>query len=89
VLFACANVAPRGNNWSRWCNPEYERWTTVALTHYDRATRRMAYARIQRLILDQVPGIVTSWQVDAEAISTDLRGFRDRDTWARPYRWSI
>jgi peptide/nickel transport system substrate-binding protein len=88
-LFSCATVAPRGNNWSRWCDADFERWTAVALTHEDRATRRAAYARIERRILDDVPEIVTGWQVDAEPVSVDLRGFRDRDTYARPYRWSI
>jgi len=88
-LFLCANVAPRGNNWSRWCNPEFEKWTTIALTHVDRATRKAAYAHVERVILDDVPEIVTDWRIDAEPISIDLRGFRDHDTYARPYRWSI
>jgi peptide/nickel transport system substrate-binding protein len=89
VVFACANVAPRGNNWSRFCDPDFERWTTIALTHNDRATRRNAYAHIERIVLDRIPEIITDWQVDAEPVSVDLRGFRDRDTFARPYRWSI
>ena len=41
------------------------------------------------MILDDVPEIVTDWRIDAEPISIDLRGFRDHDTYARPYRWSI
>jgi len=88
-VFACANVAPHGNNWSRWCNPEFEHWTAIALTHIDRATRKAAYAHIERVVLDDVPEIVTDWRVDAEPISVDLRGFRDHDTYARPFRWSI
>jgi peptide/nickel transport system substrate-binding protein len=89
VLFACANVAPRGNNWSRWCNADFEKWTSVALTHYDRATRRAAYDQIERLILRDVPEIVTAWGVDTEPVSVDLRNFRDRDTFSRAFRWSI
>jgi peptide/nickel transport system substrate-binding protein len=89
VLFACANLAPRGNNWSRWCNADFERWTKIALTHNDRATRRAAYDRIERLILRDVPEIVTAWGVDAEPVSVDLRNFRHHDTLSRAFRWSI
>jgi peptide/nickel transport system substrate-binding protein len=89
VLFACANVAPRGNNWSRWCNADYERLTNVALTHDDRATRRAAYDQIERLILREVPEIVTAWGADAEPVSVDLRNFRNRDTFSRAFRWAI
>ena len=89
VLFACANVAPRGNNWSRWCRPEFERLSAIALTHYDRPTRRAAYIKIERLILSDVPEIVTAWGVDAEPVSVDLQNFRDRDSFGRAFRWSI
>ncbi len=59
------------------------------LTREDRATRRAAYAHVERIILDDVPEIVAMWPLDLEAMTVDVRGVRDVDIVARPHQWSI
>lgn len=89
ILYTCAARAPRGQNTDRFCNADFDRWTNVALTHYDIATRKNAYAHTQRILLDQVPVIFVWWQHGLHLMSDDLHGVRDHDGLSMPYRWSI
>jgi ABC-type transport system substrate-binding protein len=88
-LFSCAARAPKGNNTSRWCNPDFERWTRVALTHYDRPTRWTAYSHIEHDLLDDVPEIFVWWPRDLQLHSVDLHGLSDGRFMTPAYRWSI
>jgi peptide/nickel transport system substrate-binding protein len=55
VLFACASRPPNGRNYERYCSPEMEALQREALSTYDDAKRRAAYAKIEALIVRDVP----------------------------------
>ena len=88
-LYSCATRAPHGYNYSRWCDPAFERWTNVALTHYDRKTRTAAYAQVERAILAGVPELFVWWPRDLQLRSVDLHGTTEDDSLSAPYRWTI
>ncbi len=89
LFFSCAARAPAGFNYARWCNPTYERLSAAGVATVDRAKRRPLYAQMQRLLVSEVPMVFLDYPSDAEAVNSDLRGFRDHDTYNRPFRWSI
>jgi peptide/nickel transport system substrate-binding protein len=89
LFFSCGARAPAGFNYARWCDARYDHLSQAGVATNDRATRRAVYAQTQRRILDAVPMVLLDYPVDAEAVNVDLTGFRDRDTYGRPYRWSI
>ena len=70
------------------------RWTplqAVALTHYDRRTRKAAYAKIERLLSVDNPAVYFWWQRQQEAISVDFHGFAPNpviESW-NAWQWSI
>jgi ABC-type transport system substrate-binding protein len=89
--FTCENVAPAGYNYARYCNPEMDAAETMALTHYDQATRKRAYADTQALLARDVPEIFFSYLRQMEPVSVDLRGFDPNpveENW-NAWQWSI
>jgi peptide/nickel transport system substrate-binding protein len=89
LFFSCAARAPAGFNYARWCDSRYERLSEAGIATVDRATRRAVYAQTQRLLLNQVPMVFLDYPAAPQAVDSDLRGFRDHDTYARPFRWQI
>jgi peptide/nickel transport system substrate-binding protein len=89
LFFSCAARAPAGFNYAGWCSPAYERLSQAALASSDRTARRAIYAQLERILLADVPMVFLDYPVDTEAVNSDLTGFRDRDTYGRPVRWSI
>ncbi|MBV8364235.1 MAG: peptide ABC transporter substrate-binding protein [Candidatus Eremiobacteraeota bacterium] len=73
--FTCAARPPNGFNWSRYCNPEMEGAQAQALSSYDVAVRKAAYARIEALLARDVPQIFFYWQPHIDAVSPSLRNF--------------
>ncbi|MGC1380600.1 MAG: peptide ABC transporter substrate-binding protein [Candidatus Baltobacteraceae bacterium] len=89
--FACVNVPPRGYNDAHYCNPEMDAAQQAALSHYDRAGRKAAYATIERLLARDDPTIFFWWERQQEAISDDFRGFAPNpvvEAW-NAWEWSI
>ncbi len=87
----CSEVAPKGYNWTRFCDPTLDAAEHVALSHYDRPTRKRAYSTVQHILADQVPFVFLWWPRQIEAVNDDLHGFRPNgivDTW-NAYEWSI
>jgi peptide/nickel transport system substrate-binding protein len=87
----CDQVAPRGFNWSRYCNRAMDAAQHAALSHYDRATRKRAYSTIENLLARDAPFVYLWWPRQIEAINTDLRGFRPNgivENW-NAWEWSI
>ena len=87
----CDQVSPRGYNWPRWCNHAMDAAQRVALSHYDRPTRKRAYAAIEQLLAQNAPFVYLWWPRQIEAINTDLRGFRPNgivENW-NAWEWSI
>jgi len=89
--FTCENFPPSGYNYSRYCSPQMQTAQAIALTHYDRATRRGAYYEIQQLLLRDNPALFTYWYRQMEPISDDFRGFDPNpvvESW-NAWQWSI
>jgi peptide/nickel transport system substrate-binding protein len=51
----CDQVAPKGFNWSRYCSAAMDAAQRAALSHYDRPTRKRAYAVIEGLLARDAP----------------------------------
>ena len=87
--FACANVAPNGYNFSRYCNPEMERAQSEALGTYDLAARRIAYAKIQTLLARDVPAIFLWYNRQLEPAVSTFKGLDPNpvsDSW-NSWQW--
>ncbi|HZO93553.1 MAG TPA: peptide ABC transporter substrate-binding protein [Candidatus Baltobacteraceae bacterium] len=89
--FLCSEVAPKGYDWTRYCDPEMDAAQHTALTHYDEATRKRAYAQIQTLLARDAPEVYLWWPRQIESVNTDFKGFRPNgviETW-NSWEWSI
>jgi len=87
----CSERPPKGYNWTRYCNPEMDAAQHLALTHYDRPTRKRAYDTIQDLLARDNPYVYIWWQRQIESINDDLKGFRPNgiiEDW-NAWEWSI
>lgn len=87
----CDQRPPTGYDWSRYCTPAMDAAQHDALTHYDRATRKRAYATIQSLLARDAPLVFLWWPRQIQATSIDLHGFRPNGiipNW-NSYQWSI
>src|SRR5579872_1464025 len=69
----CDQFPPNGWNWSRYCNPQMDALQRIALTHYDRATRKAAYSKIEHLLAKDTPFIYLWWPRQIEAINDYLK----------------
>jgi peptide/nickel transport system substrate-binding protein len=90
-LFTCPNQAPSGNNITRFCDTGFDEAEDQALSHYDRATRKAAYARTQQIMSDRIPMIFLYYDKEKSILSPDLKGFSPNgisDSW-NAYTWSI
>ncbi|HUA08074.1 MAG TPA: peptide ABC transporter substrate-binding protein [Candidatus Acidoferrales bacterium] len=89
--FMCENVPPGGYNYSRYCSPEMDAAETMALTHYDQATRKAAYAKTQALLARDVPELFINWLRQMHPINADFKGLDPNpvvENW-NAWQWSI
>ncbi len=89
--YLCSNVPPGGYNYTRYCSKEMDAAQQLALTHYDQATRKKAYAKIEYLLSQDVPQIFFWWDRQAQAINPDFKNFDPSpvtESW-NAYQWSI
>jgi peptide/nickel transport system substrate-binding protein len=89
--FMCGNVPPGGYNYTRYCSPEMDAAETMALTHYDQATRKLAYAKTQALLARDVPEIFINWLRQMHPINVDFKGFDPSpvvENW-NAWQWTI
>ncbi|MDQ2865387.1 MAG: peptide ABC transporter substrate-binding protein [Candidatus Eremiobacteraeota bacterium] len=89
--FMCKNFPPGGYNYSRYCNPEMDMAEKMALEHYDRPTRKLAYAKTQALLARDVPQIFIDWLRQAHGLNVDFKGFSPNpvvENW-NAWQWSI
>ncbi len=87
----CKNVPPGGYNYSRYCSPEMDAAETMALTHYDKATRKQAYAKTQALLARDVPEIYLYWLRQEQPVNVAFKGFAPNpvvENW-NAWQWSI
>jgi peptide/nickel transport system substrate-binding protein len=89
--YTCKNFPPGGYNYDRYCSAAMDAAETQALTHFDRAVRKEAYARTQTLLHDDMPEIFLYWLRYQEPISVDFKGFDPnpvQEAW-NAWQWSI
>jgi peptide/nickel transport system substrate-binding protein len=89
--YMCRMVPPAGYNDSRYCDREMDEQQARALHSYDRATRRLAYHRIEELLARDNPQIFLWWQRQQEPISVDFKGFDPNpavESW-NAWQWDI
>lgn len=87
----CENFPPRGYNDSRYCSRAMDAAQAEALGHYDRATRKLAYSKVEHLLSIDNPTLYFWWQRQLEAISVDFHGFAPNpvtESW-NAWEWSI
>jgi peptide/nickel transport system substrate-binding protein len=87
----CDNFPPGGYNDSRYCSRSMDAWQNLALTRYDRATRKAAYSRIEHLLSVDNPTLYFWWQRQQEAVSVDFHGFAPNpvtESW-NAWEWRI
>lgn len=89
--FTCANMAPNGYNYSRYCSQAMDAAQTTALENYDQATRKKAYAQIQQLLHQDVPEIFLWDTRQMHPINVNFKGFAPSpvtEAW-NAWQWSI
>lgn len=89
--FTCANMAPAGYNYSRYCSQAMDAAQRVALENYDKPTRKKAYSQIQQLLHQDVPEIFTYYERQMQPINENFKGFDPNpvtESW-NAWQWSI
>ncbi len=71
ILFTCGARPPNGRNYENYCSPQMEALQREARTTYDDAKRRAAYAKIEALVVRDVPMAFISYP--------KIRVFRNAD----------
>ena len=87
----CDQFPPKGFNWTRYCNPAMDAAQRIALTRYDRPTRKRAYSTIETLLAKDAPFVYLWWPRLIESVNTDLKNFRPNgivQCW-NAWEWSI
>ncbi|GAC1401820.1 MAG: peptide ABC transporter substrate-binding protein [Vulcanimicrobiaceae bacterium] len=74
--FDCHLVPPAGQNTTRYCNRQVQRLIADFKTRYDLAGQTRDLTEAVKLIVDDVPTIVTTSREDLFAYNSDLREFR-------------
>lgn len=72
----CNQMPPAGQNTYRFCNRTVDAQERIALSSYDQATRKRAYAKIQEILVDQVPFVTTWFWQRIDVVSDDLHGYK-------------
>jgi peptide/nickel transport system substrate-binding protein len=89
--FLCANRPPGGYNQSFYCSPAMDAAQTKALSSYDIADRKPAYATIESLLVRDAPIDFLWWFRNIQVLNPDLHGFNPNpvvETWDI-HTWSI
>lgn len=89
--FTCGNIPPNGVNPPHYCTLEMDAAQTSALETYAIPDRKVAYARIQRILERDAVQDFLWWPKQIEAISPDFHGFAPNavtETW-NAWTWSI
>ena len=89
--WTCKAAPPNGNNISRYCNAAFDNAETAALTHFDRATRKRAYALTQQMLLKDAPAAFEYYPRARYAMTPGLQNFSPNgisEGW-NAYLWSL
>jgi peptide/nickel transport system substrate-binding protein len=72
--FACANVPPRGYNKSRICDPRIDALLREGQSTFDTARRKAAYARLERLLSQELPIVLIYSRNEVDTFTDRLHG---------------
>lgn len=72
--FACANVPPHGYNKSRICNPHIDTLLRQGRSTFDEAKRRAIYAKLERLLYEQMPIALLYQRRELDTFTQRLHG---------------
>jgi len=89
--FTCANRPPNGYNQSYYCSPAMDAAQARALSNYEIAARKPAYATIESLLVHDAPIDFLWWFRNIQVLNPDLHGFNPNpvvETWDIS-SWSI
>jgi len=73
--WSCNMIPPTGNNVTRYCSPQMEAAQRLALSTFDRAIRKRAYAQIESLLLRDAPAAFVYYTSLRYAHASDLQNF--------------
>lgn len=76
IQWECAYVPPAGQNFARWCDRAYDAAEAVALTTYDQAARKRAYAVAQVRLAQGLPADFLYFIGRTDLVSDRLTGYR-------------
>jgi peptide/nickel transport system substrate-binding protein len=88
--WTCAAIPPNGNNVSRFCDPEMDRWEHIALSTFDQNVRANAYRHTQEILMQQVPAVFLYYTRMRYALAPTVQGFDPNglvESW-NAYQWS-
>jgi peptide/nickel transport system substrate-binding protein len=72
----CADIPPAGQNFAHWCDPSYDAAEATALSTYDVAARKRAYAAAQQEMAREVPADFLFFIGRTDLVSDRLTGYR-------------
>lgn len=75
VVFTCAQANVDGDNISRYCNPQFERFFADQATARDPSERRRDFVRMQQLVRAGRPVIPLYYETYFEGLSPRVSGF--------------
>ena len=86
-----SNIPPNGNNVTWYRSAAMDAAQKVALSTFDRATRKRAYSTIEKLLLEDVPGAFIYDQGERFVATPALKGFAPNGLNAgwNAYQWSL
>jgi peptide/nickel transport system substrate-binding protein len=88
----CAQLAPKGENESRYCDPQVDALERAGLATDDPKKRAAIYRAIGRRVHDQVPYLPLFRQRRRSVFNDDLHGYDPAPVaapWWNAYTWSI
>ncbi|WP_407730114.1 ABC transporter substrate-binding protein [Pseudomonas helleri] len=74
TLFGCDAI--NGNNFSKWCNPEFDKLITAAKNTTDKEERTKLYEEAQQLLKEQVPLTPIAHSTVYQPMRKNVEGFK-------------
>jgi peptide/nickel transport system substrate-binding protein len=76
TLWMCNQFPPSGQNTYRICDPRIDAQEQIALTQYDKATRKKAYDAIQDYLAEDEPAIYLWFVQRIDIANVDFKGYK-------------
>lgn len=89
-VYTCDNIPQKSNNWSgdnysRYCNPEYDQLLQTVMTELDAQKRALIFKQLNDLLISQITVIPIIHRADVVGIANNLQGVNltpwDSRTW--------